>query len=76
MKTKNYYFYLINNKASLKKTYVNIINITPDGNCFFRCISEFLFGTEEKYHLIRLSIYSYAKIYKKEIADFQPNVEI
>lgn len=34
------------------------------------------FGTEEKYNLIRMAIYSYAKTYKIEIAEFQPDDEI
>ena len=52
------------------------ITITPDGNCFFRSLSEFLYNTEEKYNIIRMVIYMYAKCNVDVISEFQPNVEI
>ena len=55
---------------------VNKIEITQDGNCFYRCISEFLYDTEDKYNLIRMAIYTYAISNINEITQFQPTVEI
>ena len=55
---------------------VNKIEITPDGNCFYHCVSEILYDTEDKHNLIRMLIYAYAISNINEIIEFQPIVEI
>ena len=52
---------MIKSKIILDSKMVYKIIITPDGNCFFRSLSEFLYNTEEKYNIIRMVIYMYAK---------------
>ena len=54
----------------MKSVYISDVN--PAGNCFFMCISEFLFQREDHY----IAIYDFAKNNKNEIAEFIPNVEI
>ena len=53
-----------------------IVYITPDGNCYFRALSQFLFQTESKYNLLRMTIYTYAKQNIDFISNFQDSVEI
>ena len=58
-------FYI--NKENLNKVIYyeqilfNEINVIGDGNCLFRCISYHLFGTQNNYEEIRLSVYNYIK---------------
>ena len=58
-------FYI--NKENLNKVIYyeqilfNEINVIGDGNCLFRCISYNLFGTQNNYEEIRLSVYNYIK---------------
>ena len=72
----NKYVDLIKNKLDIEKSLIKIVDVNPDGNCFFRCVSQFLFETEEKFNLIRLAIYTYAKANLENIVKFQPTVEI
>ena len=60
-----------NNKIQINKedlqnqlyenNFFDIIDITGDGNCFFRCISYFLYNTENQHYNIRLATYNYIK---------------
>ena len=72
----NKYVDKIKNKLDIEKSLIKIVDVNPDGNCFFRCVSQFLFETEEKFNLIRLAIYTYAKANLDNIVEFQPTVEI
>ena len=63
-------------KNNLNNEQVYKIYITGDGNCFFRCVSDFLYQTEEKYNLKRMAIFKYDITYINEITDFQPDVKI
>ena len=40
-------------KKELKQYNLIIKDIVPDGNCLFRAISYFIYGTEEKHKIIR-----------------------
>ena len=57
-------------KNNLEKTFFNITRITPDGNCFFRSLSQFLYQTEEKYNIIRMLFLLMQK------SEFQPTIEL
>ena len=48
---------------------VNEISIIPDGNCFYRTISQSIFSTQDYHKEIRLNIYEYAKINKDKFKD-------
>ena len=60
-----------NNKIQINKedlqnqlyenNFFDIIDITGDGNCFFRSISYFLYNTENQHYNIRLATYNYIK---------------
>ena len=52
---------IIISKKNLNNEQVYKIYITGDGNCFFRYVSGFLYQTEEKYNLIHMAIFTYAK---------------
>ena len=67
---------MIKKKINLEKSLLNITTITPDGNCFFRCLSQFLYQTEEKYKIIRMAIFTYARTNINTISEFQPTVEL
>ena len=67
---------IIIKKENLTYNMVRRTQISPDGNCFYRAISMFLYATEEKYQLIRMAIYTYALSNKAIILDFQPTVEL
>ena len=47
---------------SVQDTELNIINIKGDGNCFYRCISKWKYGSEEEHGMVR-----------REIVDFMWN---
>ena len=66
----------IKNKINLEKSMLDIVYITPDGYCYFRALSQFLFQTESKYNLLRMAIYTYAKQNIDIISNFQDSVEI
>ena len=66
----------ITNKLNIEQPNLNIVQIIPDGKCYFRCVSQFLYQNESQYNLIRMAIYTYAVSYIEEICAFQPNVEI
>ena len=66
------YINFIKSKQNLDTTLVYKVKITPDGNFFYREVSQFLYNTEENYKLIRLSIFSYVRTNCKEISEFQP----
>ena len=51
---------IIIKKENLTCNMVRRIQISPEGNCFYKSISMFLYGKEEEYKLIRLAIYTYA----------------
>lgn len=52
------------------------IQISPDGNSFYRSISMLLYSTEVEYKLIRMAINTYALSNKAIIIDFLPTVEL
>ena len=52
---------LLNKKDILEFNEVNEISRIPDGNCFYRTISQSLFNTQDYHNEIRLNIYEYAK---------------
>ena len=68
------YINFIKSKQNLDTTLVYKVKITPDGNCFYRAVSQFLYYTEENYKLIRLGIFSYSRTNWKEISEFQSDV--
>ena len=66
--TINIYIYKItNNKNIISKNYFENIKIFPDGNCFYRSLSKFLWDTENYHINIRNIIYNYALINKNTL---------
>ena len=39
--------------------FFEIIEISPDGNLFFRSISKYIYGTEKNYAILRQAAYNY-----------------
>lgn len=60
-----------NNKSLLPKDYAEI-NIIGDGNCFFRCLSQFFDNTQEYYSFYRQLIFNYIMDNKRVLKDFFP----
>ena len=49
----------IKNKKKISINSVKIINAISDGNCYFRTLSEFLYGNSENHILLRKAIASF-----------------
>ena len=49
----------IKNKKKISINSVKIINVISDGNCYFRTLSEFLYGNSENHILLRKAIASF-----------------
>ena len=50
--------------------FFRIIEITGDGNCFFRTISQYIYGSEKNYSNIRNLAYNYIVDHLNEIYDY------
>ena len=74
-KNMNMYNYIIT-KNNIPNKYYKLINIDKDGNCFYKCVSYFLYGTIDYYREVRNTISNVCKVNLKELCDFQENVEI
>ena len=74
-KNMNMYNYIITKNNIPNKCYKQI-NIDKDGNCFYKCVSYFLYGTIDYHREIRNTISNVCKANLEEICDFQETVEI
>ena len=71
----NMYNYIISKNNITKKQY-KLINIDKDGNCFYKCVSYFLYGTIAYHREVRNTISNVCKANLEELSDFQEDVEI
>ena len=69
------YIYIISKKNITKTRYI-LINIDKDGNCFYKCVSFFLYGTMAYHREVRNTISNVCKAYIEVLSDFQAEVEI
>ena len=67
---------LIKNKIDIPINSINIFKVDSDGNCYYRCLSQFLYDTREKHAELRNIIYQFCNSNKDVITEFQPQVEI
>ena len=72
---ENLFNYVIN-KRDIPLKSINFITVASDGNCYYRCLSNFLYDTDQKHKELRNIIYEFCNSNKKIIAEFQPQVEI
>ena len=49
---------ITNLKAFIPKNFFNNVEITADGNCFFRAVSKYLSGEEDYHYLLRKLVYN------------------
>ncbi|PKA49899.1 hypothetical protein AXF42_Ash019215 [Apostasia shenzhenica] len=59
-------------RAQLGALGLQILQVTADGNCFFRAIADQLEGTEEEHEKYRLMVVQYIKNHR---VDFEPFIE-
>ena len=69
------YDYVIN-KHSITDDKYNIIDVEPDGNCYYRCLSLFLYGIEDYHSNLRQIIAFFCKEKYLIIKNFFDTVEI
>ena len=69
------YNYIITKNNIPNKCYKQI-NIDKDGNCFYKCVSYFLYGTIDYHREIRDIISNVCKANLEELCNFQETVEI
>ena len=74
-KNMNMYIYIISKKNITKTRYI-LINIDKDGNCFYKCVSFFLYGTMAYHREVRNTISNVCKANIEVLSDFQAEVEI
>ena len=61
---------LIRENKNIPIDKIENVTVTGDGNCLYRCMSCYLYETEEKINEIRMKIYSEAKSNKDNIKEF------
>ena len=61
---------LIRENKNIPIDKIENVTVTGDGNCLYRCMSCYLYETEEKFNEIRMKIYSEAKSNKDNIKQF------
>ena len=66
----------VKNKIDIPINSINIFKVDSDGNCYYRCLSQFLYDTPEKHPEFRNIIYQFCNSNKDVITEFQPQVEI
>lgn len=64
------------NKRDIPLKTISFITVASDGNCYYRCLSNFLYDTDQKHKELRNIIYEFCNSNKEMIAEFQPQVEI
>ena len=74
-KNMNMYNYIIGKKNIPENSY-KLIEIDKDGNCFYRCVSFYLYGTVKYHGEIRETISKICIENIEELSEFQEYVEI
>ena len=75
IKYKNMNMYnCIISKNSIQKKQYKLININKDRNCFYKCVSYFLYGTIAYHREVRNTISNVCKANLEELSDFQEDV--
>ena len=74
--TQNSSIYIQKKKQNIEKNKINFVNVNPDGNCFYYCLSEFLFSNSLHHRFIRNAVSLFCKKNKEKIIEFQRDVEI
>ena len=74
-KNMNMYNYIIGKKNIPENSY-KVIKIEKDGNCFYRCVSFYLYGTVKYHDEIRETISKICIENIDELSEFQEYVEI
>ena len=69
-------FDYVKNKRDIPLKSIIFITVDNDGNCYYRCLSKFLYDTDQKHKELRNLIYEFCNSNKEIIAEFQPQVEI
>ena len=69
-------FDYVKNKRDIPLKSIIFIKVDSDGNCYYRCLSKFLYDTDQKHKELRNLIYEFCNSNKEIIAEFQPQVEI
>ena len=64
---------ITNLKAFIPKNYFNEVDITADGNCFFRAVSKYLSGEETYHYILRKLVYNYICLNKNSIKEKNDN---
>ena len=74
-KNMNIYNYIIK-KTNIPNNRFKQIDIDKDGNCFYKCVSYFLYGNKKQHGEIRSTISNVCKGNLEELCQFQEFVEI
>ena len=67
---------LIQNKSKLPLNDYRIFKVFGSGNCFYKCLSQFLYGKVDYHEKLKKAIYEYCKININEINNLQNEIEI
>ena len=71
----NFYDY-VKNGLNIPSNLFNIYKVEGNGNCFYRCLSEFLYGRPDYYKQLRRAVITFCKENINELSSYKEKVEI